>query len=84
MSDGFNTNCILGTLDIGDAFLQVDQPIPRVVRLGDRDFVIQKCLPGQREASKLWYLHFVKVLKEKFNAEVCKEQPCMLNVVACG
>ena len=63
MSDGFNTNCILGTLDIGDAFLQVDQPIPRVVRLGDRDFVIQKCLPGQREASKLWYLHFVKVLK---------------------
>ena len=80
MSDGFNTNCILGTLDIGDAFLQVDQPIPRVVRLGDRDFVIQKCLPGQREASKLWYLHFVKVLKEKFNAEVCKEQPCILRV----
>ena len=27
LSDGFNSSCVLGTLDIGDAFLQVDQPI---------------------------------------------------------
>ena len=69
-----------GTLYTSDAFLHVKQPIPRVVRLGSRDLVILKCLPGQREASKLWYLHFVQVLRDRFNAEVCKEQPCILRV----
>ena len=80
LSDGFRQNCILGTLDIGDAFLQVNQPMPRVVKLGKQDFIILRCLPGQRDASKLWYNHFVQTLKDKFNAEVCIEQPCVLKV----
>ena len=80
ITDGFIDNCVLGTLDIGDAFLQVGQPVPRIVRLGNRDFVILKCLPGQRDASKLWYLHFVDVLKQKFDAKVCTEQPCVIKV----
>ena len=74
ITDGFIDNCVLGTLDIGDAFLQVGQPVPRIVRLGNRDFVILKCLPGQR------YLHFVDVLKQKFDAKVCIEQPCVIKV----
>ena len=58
LTNGFNNNCVLGTLDIGDAFLQVSQPMPRVVRLGKSDFIILRCLPGQCDASKLWYHHF--------------------------
>ena len=80
LSDGFNSNCVLGTLDIGDAFLQVNQPMPRVVKLGSKEFIILRCLPGQRDASKLWYHHFVNKLQTKFNAEVCIEQPCVLKV----
>eukprot|EP00435_Cladocopium_sp_Y103_P033238 s948_g8.t1 len=80
MSDGFSKDCILGTLDIADAFLQVNQPEPRVVRLGTTDWVILKCLPGQRDASKLWYQFFTEQLKQKFNATVCVEQPCVLKV----
>ena len=80
LSDGFNSNCVLGTLDIGDAFLQVSQPMPRVVKLGSKEFIILRCLPGQRDASKLWYHHCVNKLQTKFNAEVCIEQPCVLKV----
>ena len=36
LTDGFSENCVLGTLDIGDAFLQVNQPMPRVVKLGKK------------------------------------------------
>ena len=71
LTDGFIESCVLGTLDIGDAFLQVSQPMPRVVKLGQSDFIIPRCLPGQRDASKLWYNHFVETLKTKFKAEVC-------------
>ena len=71
LTDGFSENCVLGTLDIGDAFLQVNQPMPRVVKLGKSDFIILHCLPGQCDASKLWYNHFVETLKIKFSAEVC-------------
>ena len=80
LSNGFIPNAILGTLDIGDAFLQVEQPTPRIVKLGHVEYVIQRCLPGQRDGSKLWYLFFVNKLKEKFGAEVCLEQPCVLKV----
>ena len=34
MSNSFCEQSVLGTLDIGDAFLQVPQSTPRVVRLG--------------------------------------------------
>ena len=80
MSGSFCEQCVLGTLDIGDAFLQVPQTTPRVVRLGTTNYVILKCLPGQRDASKLWYQFFVEKLQKLFDASVCKEQPCVLKV----
>eukprot|EP00435_Cladocopium_sp_Y103_P074570 s107_g49.t1 len=73
-------NSVLGTLDVADAFLQVPQPEPRVVKLGDLELVILKCLPGQRDAAKLWYQHFTNVLQKKFNATICIEQPCVLKI----
>ena len=39
-----------------------------------------KCLPGQRDAAKLWYQHFTSVLEKKFNATICTEQPCVLKI----
>ena len=80
MSNSFCDQSILGTLDIGDAFLQVPQSTPRVVRLGTTNYVILKCLPGQRDASKLWHQFFVDKLQKLFGASVCKEQPCVLKV----
>ncbi len=40
-----------------------------------------KCLPGQRDASRLWYAFFVERLKAHVPVEVCPEQPCILK---CG
>ena len=80
LSDGFAPNSVLGTLDVADAFLQVPQPMPRVVKLGSMELVILMCLPGQRDAAKLWYQYFVDTLKTLFKAEVCIEQPCVLKV----
>jgi len=74
MSDSICENSVLGTLDIGDAFLQVPQLVPRVVRLGSVDYVILRCLAGQRDASKLWCQFFVEKLQKLFGATVCKEQ----------
>ena len=50
------------------------------MRLGSDDYVILRCLPGQRDASKLWYQFFVEKLQKLFGATVCKEQPCVLKV----
>ena len=81
LSNGFVKDGILGTADISDAYLQVPQRQPRVVKLGDLSFVILKCLPGQRDGALLWYQHFVSVLDSKMKLEVCQELPCLLK---CG
>ena len=78
MSDGFCKSAVLGTLDVADAFLQVPQPVPRVVKIGNLELVILMCLPGQRDAAKLWYQHFTNVLQKKFSATICVEQPCVM------
>ena len=80
LSGSFCPNSVLGTLDIGDAFLQVPQPLPQVVRLGREEYVILRCLPGQRDAAKLWYQFFLSKLQQRFSATVCTEQPCVLRV----
>ena len=59
LSDGFIRDAVLATLDVSDA-LQVPQPVPRKVSLDGQDFIILKCLPGQRDASRLWYSFFVQ------------------------
>ena len=70
LSDGFVRNAVLATLDVSDAFLQVPQPIPRKVSLDGEDFIILKCLPGQRDASRLWYSFFVQRLSSHFDVSV--------------
>ena len=76
--DGFIKDAVLATLDVSDAFLQVPQPVPRKVSLDGQDFIILKCLPGQRDASRLWYSFFVQRLSSHFEVSVCPEQPCIL------
>ena len=78
LSDAFVSNAVIATLDVSDAFLQVPQPIPRKVTLDGEDFIILKCLPGQRDASRLWYSFFVERLSAHFDVAVCPEQPCIL------
>ena len=78
LSDAFVSNAVIATLDVSDAFLQVPQPIPRKVTLNGEDFIILKCLPGQRDASRLWYSFFVERLSVHFDVAVCPEQPCIL------
>ena len=78
LSDGFVKDAVLATLDVSDAFLQVPQPVPRKVSLDGQDFIILKCLPGQRDASRLWYSFFVQRLSLHFDVAVCPEQPCIL------
>lgn len=58
LSDGFIKDAVLATVDVSGAFLQVPQPFPRKVYLDGQDFIILKCLPGQRDASRLWYFFF--------------------------
>lgn len=60
LSDGFVKEGVIATLDVSDAFLQVPQPIPRKISLDGCEYIILKCLPGQRDASRLWYWYFVE------------------------
>ena len=81
LSDGFVTDGVLATLDVVDAVLQVPQPFPRKISLEGSEYVILKCLPGQRDASRLWYAFFVERLRSHVSVEVYPEQPCILK---CG
>ena len=80
VTDGFVPDCVCGVLDFTDAFLQVPQPVPRVVTLDGVRYVTLRCLPGQRDASRLWYEFIVNKMKSKLGASVCTEQPCILKV----
>ena len=67
---------VLGTVDIKDAFLMVDQVKPMVTLLNSKDRV-RKNLPGQRLGAKAWYMHFCATLSKDFGFEWCVEQPCL-------
>ena len=69
----------IATLDVSDAFLQVPQPTPRKVSLDGTEYVILKCLPGQRDASKLWYAFFIERLRAHMEISICPVQPCILH-----
>ena len=45
----------LGTLDVKDAFLMVDQPSPMLVTLLGQTYTVRKNLPGQRLGARSWY-----------------------------
>ena len=78
LSDGFVKEGVIATLDVSDAFLQVPQPIPRKISLDGCEYIILKCLPGQRDASRLWYSYFVERPRAHVSVDVCPEQPCIL------
>ena len=81
LSDGFVKEGVIATLDVSDAFLQVPQPIPRKISLDGCEYIVLKCLPGQRDASRLRYSYFVERLRAHVSVDVCPEQPCILR---CG
>ena len=42
----------------------------------------RKCLPGQRDASRLWYSYFVERLRAHVLVDVCAAQPGILKCVS--
>ena len=71
---------ILASFDVSDAYLCVDQEQPRPVRLVDGqagNYIIAKCLPGQRDGARRWYDYFSKILSDELQAEACLEQPAL-------
>ena len=72
---------VLGSLDIGDAYLQVHQANRR--RVGIMDYpsefqlLICRCLPGQRDGSRRWFDFFADYLVRELHLEQCAEQPAM-------
>ena len=63
VTDSMMENGALATLDVADAFLQVPQRVPRKISLDGSEYIILKCLPGQRDASRLWYAFFIERLR---------------------
>ncbi|CAE7268415.1 unnamed protein product, partial [Symbiodinium sp. CCMP2592] len=74
------------SLDIKDAYLQVDQPNPAVImvdsgilndgREGLIPFVLEKLLPGQRIGASAWY-DFAKSMLEECNMESFDKEPTL-------
>ena len=70
-------NVVMGSLDVRDAFLQVEQDDPVHVFLQGEPFIIKRNLPGHCLGAKLWYLCLKAFLMESMNFEFCPEQPCL-------
>ena len=68
---------IMGSLDVRDAFLQVEQDDPVLVYLQGEPFVIKRNLPGQRLGAKQWFLCLKTFLMEELGFTFCAEQPCL-------
>ena len=83
----FGDTFVLGSLDIGDAYLQVPQGNrPRVRILGyatEFQLLICRCLPGQRDGSRRWFDFFTDFLVKELNLNQCAEQPAMFRIPAC-
>ena len=60
---------VMASIDVRDAFLQVEQSEPIMVRLQNQAFVINRNLPGQRLGAKQWFLYLQKFLKERMDFE---------------
>ena len=68
---------VLGTVDIKDAFLMVDQEKPMAVSLHNRLYRVKKNVAGQRLGAKMWYWSFRQFLNEHLEKHWCIEQPCI-------
>ena len=74
--------CLL-SMDIKDAYLQVDQPVPVAskIQLGPGQFgtyIFEKMIPGQRDGSQQWFLHFIQFLSEHFTIAQCDVCPAVI------
>ena len=74
----------LGTVNVKDAFLMVDQPTPLRVQLPFGNLIVLKNLPGQRLGAKCWCWHFRVFLTLTFNMEWCPEKPCLCKNSECA
>ena len=79
---------VLAALDIGDAFLKIDQQQPTIVTCeltsGDiEEFALGKVLPGQRDGSLLWYQALTSFLAEHLHMESFPLYPCLLKSPDC-
>ena len=68
---------VLGTVDIKDAFLMVDQEKPMAVGLHNRLYRVKKNVAGQRLGAKMWYWSFRQFLNEHLDMHWCIEQTCI-------
>ncbi len=78
-----NGGHVMAALDIGDAFLTVDQQQPTIVTCelasGEmQEFSLGKVLPGQRDGSLLWYKSLTKFLSDHLQMEALQLYPCLL------
>ena len=84
MNGFYPDGTVLGSMDIGDAYLNVKQECPRPIKMidssNDQQFIIARCLPGQRDGARRWYDHCSKVLIEEFQAVACLEQPSIFRL----
>ena len=68
------------SLDIKDAYLQVEQPVPVTSMIRGKPYVFERMIPGQREGSQQWFAHFVAYLSEHFHVENCRECPAVVRL----
>ena len=60
---------MMGAIDIGDAFLTVEQKQSTIVSSGSETFALGRVLPGQRDGSQLWCGSVSGFLNEKLGFE---------------
>ena len=79
---------VLGSLDVTDAYLMVPQPTPRPINVvggeafSEDGWVINKCLPGQRDGARRWYMYFKDLLEDELNAKACEVQPAIFKLMS--
>eukprot|EP00435_Cladocopium_sp_Y103_P049113 s1418_g14.t1 len=74
---------VLSSLDVSDAFLQVEQDKPIRVNLQGESWVICRNLPGQRLGAKQWFQFLRSHLETTMGFEFSPEQPCMARTKEC-
>ena len=74
---------MLTGIDIGDAFLTVDQVQPTLVSSGKDTFALGKVLPGQCDGSQLWFEGVSGFLRERLSFRHCDAYPGLLGNEEC-
>ena len=70
------SEAVIGSLDVKDAFLQVDQEKPVRITTKVGHFRVRKNLPGQRIGAKAWFDHITQFMMHR-GFVFCPENPCL-------